>query len=367
MNSTRAQRQANGNGRDKKGAAAAAAKGASTAQVSGPSAAKTAKSLADVLAKPRGRGGAGQDRASKDSPYHMSPHYPTNIPVALRCGQAFPYTGVIKLEITQAIGETILIAATNPGSAGTVALIGRQSGIAIPTYSVATIPTLSFDDETGGPTSTRAMKFGVSLTCNTPLLNRGSRIYHLNGQSRVRIDHSPQNPTLAVFQSVVQVITGMPSTVPYDNTHFAETREFTSNVVDNVSFIDFERFEGTLGIDEIASHMFVWPGLGGGLRDRPMSTIWLIFTPPAVAQNYSVGMHASYYSRWGLSTIQGQSQTDIPVAPLAVINSMLEHNDRMSTIAHTLLEVGQKVGSALVPYVTNRAEQYAAGQLALGV
>lgn len=305
------------------------------------------------------------DDKSKLKPYHMSPHYPENIPNALRSGQAFPYTGQIRFELVQAIGETIFIAATNPGSAGTVALIGRQTGIAAPTYSVVTIPTLSLSDENGGPTSARAMKLGLSLTCNTPVLSRGSRIFHLNGQSRIRVDNPPSSVNLATFQAVVNVVTAMPTTVAYDNTHFGDTREFTSNVVDNVKYLDFELFEGTLTNDQMAAVFQVWPGVGTGLRDRPMSTTWLIFTPPSAVQNYSVSIHGSYYTRWGLSTVQGQSQTDIPIAPIAVVNSMLEHSDYMSNLAHTVLEVGGRVGSVLAPLIANRAQQYVAGQLAL--
>jgi len=299
-----------------------------------------------------------------DDPYHMSPYHPENIPNAMRSGQAFPYTGQIRQEIVQAIGETIFIAATNPGSAGSVALIGRQSGIAAPTYSVVTIPTLSLSDENGGPTSARAMKLGVSLTCNTPVNSRGSRIFHLNGQSRIRVDSPPSTLSLAVFQSIVNVITAMPTAVAYDNTHFGDTREFTSNVVDNVKYVDFEIFEGTMTNDQMAAVFQVWPGIGSGLRDRPMSTTWLVLAPPSSVQNYSVAFSGSFYTRWGLSTVQGQSQTDIPVAPLSVVNAMMERADYMSNLAHTLLDVGGRVGNVLAPLVANRAQQYVA-QLAI--
>jgi len=300
-------------------------------------------------------------------PYHLSPHYHENIPNALRSGQAFPYTGMLRLELVQAIGETIFIAATNPGSAGSVALIGRLIGAGPPTYSVATIPTLSLSDEAGGPTSTRAMKFGLSLTCNTPVLSRGTRIFHLNGQSRLRVDSPPSTAALGVFQSIVNVVTAMPSTVSYDNTHFGDTKEFTSNVVDNVRYVDFEVFEGTLTNDQMAAHMQVWPGIGAGLRDRPMSTTWLVFSPPASVQNYSVAFHGSYYTRWGLSTVQGQSQTDIPVALISVVNAMMEKGDYMSNLAHTVMDVGGRVGAAFAPLIANRAQQYVAGQLALAM
>lgn len=315
--------------------------------------------------KPKSKAKPKKGENSGTDEFHMSPLHSANIPVALRSGQAFPFHGAIRTELTQAIGETIFIAATNPGSAGTVAIIGRQSGIAAPTYSVATIPTLTLSDENGGPTSARAMKFGMSVTCNTPMLSRGTRVFHLNGQSRIRLDSPPSTASLAVFQAIVNVITAMPTTVPYDNSHFGETKHFTSNVVDNVSYLDFGIFEGTLSPDQIFAHMAVWPGIAAGLRDRPMSTNWLVLAPPSSVQNYSIAMHGSYYTRWGLSTIQGQSQTDIPVAPIAVVNSMHEHADRMSGVAHTLLDVGQQVATALGPLLANRARQYAAAQLAL--
>lgn len=328
--------------------------------------AKTSRQRNNKNGKPKAKNGNGKDLIEHE-PYHMSPHYPTNIPVALRSGQAFPYTGVIKFELSQAIGETIFIAATCPGSSGTVALIGRQIGIAAPTYSVATIPTLSLSDDAGGPTSARAMKFGLSVTCNTPLLSRGARVFHLNGQARIRVDSPPSSLNLMVFQGIVSVITAMPTTVAYDNTHFGETKLFTSNVVDNVTYADFNNFEGTLTTDQIFAHMAVWPGLGAGLRDRPMSTTWLVFAPPSSVQTYAIAAHGSYYTRWGLSTVQGQSMTDIPVAPIAVVNSMHERADQMSHMAHTIMDVGQRVGAILAPLVANRAQQYVAGQLALGI
>lgn len=323
-----------------------------------------AKRRGGQKAKPKAKSTDGKDLGGQDQ-FHMSPLHTANIPVALRCGQAFPYAGAIRLELVQAIGETIFIAATNPGSAGTVAIIGRQSGIAPPTYSVATIPTLTQSDDAGGPTSTRSMKFGMSVTCNTPMLSRGTRVFHLNGQSRIRVDLPPSALNLAMFQSIVNVITAMPTTLPYDNTYFGETKCFTSNVVDNVAYTDFNNFEGTLTTDQIFAHMAVWPGLGAGLRDRPMSTNWLVLAPPSAVQNYSIALHGSYYTRWGLSTIQGQSQTDIPVAPVAVVNAMHAHADRMSGVAHTLMDVGTHLANALGPILANRAQQYAAAQLAL--
>jgi len=326
---------------------------------------KAVNQLAIVPAKPKQKQANGSGNGAE--PYFMSPHHSMLIPAVMRSGQAFPYTGNVKLELSQAIGETIVIACTNPGSAGTVALIGKQIGISAPTYSVATIATLATSDEAGGPTSTRPMKFGVSLTCTTPLLNRGTRIYHLNGQSRIRVDSGPSSVSLAVFQAIVNAVTAMPTTQPYDNTHFGETREFTANVVDNIRYLDFDPFEGTLTVDQIAAHMMLWPGLSAGLRDRPMSTTWLVFAPPPVAQNYSISFLATYYTRWGLSTIQGQSQSDIPTAPANTINKMLEHNERMSAVTHTLLDVGQRVGNVIGPYLVNRAGRYVAGQLALGM
>jgi len=270
--------------------------------------------------------------------HHMSPHFNTLIPTLTHQGRAFPYTGVVRADITMGVLDTVLIAATNVGIAGTVLSFGLANGAGAPVFTTLTIPTISVADFAGGPTSARAMKYSMGLSCTTPLLSRGGRVSVLNGQSRLRMDLPPSTMTAAVFQAICNSVRGMPNTHIYDNTHFGETRDMSGSVVDSVTYEDFEEFVGTETTDEFWEHIAVWPG--SIRRDRPMSTSWIVLSPPAFQQTYTISVKAAYYTRWGLATVPGQSQIDIPTAPASIVNRIQSLAHTMADTVHTIAEIG---------------------------
>lgn len=297
--------------------------------------------------------------------HHMSPYFNSLIPTVLNQGRAFPYTGMFRLDINQGLSETIILAATNTGISGTVFTLGFQSGIGVPAYAVYTIPTLALADTSGGPTSGRAMKFSMGLSCTTPLLSRGGRITTLNGQSRLRIDNAPSASVLATFQNIAATVRAMPAAQAHDATNFGDEKQLSGSVVDSVTYEDFEEWVGTESVDEFWEHIAVWPG--SVRRDRPMSTAWLILSPPAVAQSYTISCRASYYTRWGLSTVPGQSQFDVPTAPATFINRVQAIASGMSDALHTVAEIGA-THAALLPPLINAAEYVAPrAMLAMGI
>lgn len=295
--------------------------------------------------------------------HHMSPHFNTLIPALTHQGRAFPYTGVVRADITMGVLDTIVIAATNVGIAGTVLSFAIANGAGAPVFTTATIPTISAADFAGGPTSARSMKFSLGLSCTTPLLSRGGRVSVLNGQSRLRIDLPPSTMTAAVFGAIVTSIRGMPNTQIYDNTHFGETREMSGSVVDSVTYEDFEEFVGTETTDEFWEHIAVWPG--SVRRDRPMSTAWIVISPPAFQQTYTVSVKAAYYTRWGLSTVPGQSQIDIPTAPASIVNRIQALAHTMADTLHTVAEIGANA-SQYAPHLVAAADYLAPMADAIG-
>lgn len=294
--------------------------------------------------------------------HHMSPHFNTLIPTLTHQGRAFPYTGCVRADITQGVLDTILIAATNVGIAGTVFSFAIANGAGAPVFTTATIPTISLSDSAGGPTSARAMKFSLGLNCTTPLLSRGGRVSVLNGQARLRIDLPPSTMTGAVFTAVVNAIRGMPNTQIYDNSHFGETREMSGSVVDSVTYEDFEEFVGTESTDEFWEHIGVWPG--SVRRDRPMSTSWIVLSPPAFQQTFTLSVKASYYTRWGLATVPGQAQIDVPTAPAGIVNRIQSYAHTMADTLHTITEIGANA-SQYMPHLVAAAEYVGPRLLAL--
>jgi len=330
-----------------------------TLAVRAPAAPKPKAKPKDKVARKKNKKVAEKDDAVL---HHMSPHFNTLIPTLTHQGRAFPYTGVIRNDITQGVNDTILIAATNVGIAGTVFTVGIANGAAAPTFTAFTIPTISLADSAGGPTSARAMKFSLGLSCTTPLLSRGGRVSILNGQSRLRVDLPPSTMTAVVWTAVLASIRGMPNTQVYDCSHFGETREMSGSVVDNITYEDFEEFVGTESIDEFWEHIAVWPG--STRRDRPMSTSWVVFSPPAFQQTYTVSVKASYYTRWGLATVPGQAQIDIPTAPAGIVNRIQALGHTMADGLHTIAEIGANAAQYM-PHLAAVAEYVAPRMLAL--
>jgi len=155
--------------------------------------------------------------------------------------------------------------------------------------------------------------------------------------------------TAAVFTSICDTIRGMPNAHPYDNTHYGEQREMSGAVVDSVTYEDYEEWVGTETKDEFWEHIAVWPG--STRRDRPMNTAWIVISPPAFQQTYTISMKASFYTRWGLSTVPGQSQFDVPVAPASVLNRIQTYATNMADTVHTLAEIGAVAAQYAPPFV----------------
>jgi len=287
----------------------------------------------------------------------MSPLHPAIIPSALRSGTAFPYTGLVRKSVEIGTDARTLVAVTNAGNSGTVMMVMKVVGSTV-NLAAHTIPTISKADDNGGPTSGRAMKAGVSIVNTTQLLSRGGRVFVLDGRSRVKIAKSPSTMTGPEVESLMDEIIAFPDTKSYDGSHFGETREMSCAVVDNVSYNDFTWWSGTETVNDFASHFAIWTG--SPVYQRPMSTIWLVFDTPAAAQSYSMTARASYYTRWSVDTVTGQSQKDIPVAPVATVNKLHGIADKFAGFLHTAEAAG--VGSL----VTKFGPRIATGMRTLG-
>lgn len=275
----------------------------------------------------------------------LSPHHSANVPTLLRTGHALPYSGMIRFDLDISPTQTFLFAITNNGVSGTVASFIRGELVAgafvANGFFAYTIPTLALADSAGGPTSARSMKIGVSLVNNTSKFNMGGRVFHLNCQQRIRLAAPPSTMTGAQLSNAINAIKAFPKCVGYSGPHFEESREFTGNVVDNTRYEDFDEFIGTQTVDEFWDHIAIWPGGPTVPGDRPMSTIFLMFTPPAVTNTYTISVRASYYTRWALDTIPGQTMKPIPTADPATINAVHAVAEKVGDVSHVIADVGE--------------------------
>jgi len=97
---------------------------------------------------------------------------------------------------------------------------------------------------------------------------------------------------------------------------------FICDVVDGVDYENFRPWSGMESSDGFFSHVFSWSGMDNAAHERPMSTVFVLFEVPVNSQVYTLSARASFYTRWPLTTVPGQTQMDIPVSSLERINSL---------------------------------------------
>ncbi len=260
------------------------------------------------------------------TPSHLlSPLTRGLVPTLAFQGEAFPYTGVIRQEITPATTNKLIVIATNTGVSGTCLMELRWDATATSTNligvkNVYTIPTLALGDDAGGPTSLRAMKAGLTIVNRTPLLNRGGPVYTLNLNQRIRAAKPPSTMTIADADALFATLSGHPDATSMDGVDFGKARHMYSHVVDDPAYNNFDQNRGTLTADEFFTHLAITSG--SGVTDRPMSTMVFLLDRCSVAQTFQFSAHASFYSRWPLDTVPGQANRKIPHQTHAQHNKM---------------------------------------------
>lgn len=250
----------------------------------------------------------------------LSPLDQRPIPSNTVDGMAFTVKGSAPVLLSFASNQRNILVVNTSGLSGTVAAQVRWDSGTVYANSVYTIPTLALPDDAGGPTSGRAMKLGVSLVNTTQALNRGGRVWLLPLDQRLRLPAAPSVMTAAQWTAVADALIAHPSSHDCDGTHFGTTREAHSHPVDEVEYKRFLPWEGTHTVDEFWSSCCVWPAFNP--KSRPMSTMIAVFDSPPTTQSYTALVHGTFYTRWAVDTVLGQSQTPIPVAPPAAVNSI---------------------------------------------
>lgn len=238
-------------------------------------------------------------------------HMPTSLPD----GKALAIPGMVRVVTNQAITTRVACFFCPGGRSGTIGSVWTVTpgnGAAVMGSFAVTLPMLNLADDLGGPTSGRCIRGHIGITCNTPLLDRGGRVYVASLDARAALVGSPSALTNSQAGSFLDSITAFPSTRSMDATDFAKCRTFNSWVVNQQEYHDFGAWEGTLTADAHAAHWAIWPGQQPAAR--PMSLVAVIFEVPAKVQNYDVSFSASHYTRWPMYSALGVTMGDIPTA-----------------------------------------------------
>lgn len=245
------------------------------------------------------------------------------VPTVASEGHAFPLSGAVVGTATAAAGSTarVLVAATNTGASGTILCFTVNS--TTPAIAPQTIPTLALSDVAGGPTASRAMKAGITVTNRTQMLNMGGQVSVLNAVQRVSLPAAPSAMTQAQWDTFMDSLVAHPKSRIYSGTDFARSKTFICHPLDQTDYVGYRGHHGTQTGDEFWSHIAVWPTQNP--EPRPMSTIFMVFEVPSTNNTYEFKTRASFYTRWPLDTVPGQAHRPVPTADPKVVNALRDH------------------------------------------
>jgi hypothetical protein len=273
----------------------------------------------------------------------MDPAHPHSIPVTHTDGQAFPYTGLVRLNVNHTLGSLKIVVITNTGDSGT--LLTYINNTSTPFLSTSTVPALANGGTSGGPTSSRSMKFSAEIINTTKILDMGGRVYALNVDQRVVLPNALSSMTQAQFKTFADTVIAHPECQALSGTYFEKPKCIVGTCVNNPEYERFKPFVGIKTADGVADSWALWdsPLVPLVRGTRSMSTVILVFDEFSTAQSYTVSAHGSWYTRWPLESILGQSMSDIPTADASFLNNLSKH---ASTFGKTMSELRTYMNAA---------------------
>lgn len=265
-------------------------------------------------------------------PNFLDPLVSMPAPTILSDGKALPHSGLVSVDFAVGTTNTTILLTTNTGDSGTVGIVLNvdASGAYVDGLQVLTLPTLALSDIAGGASSSRAMKFSVSVVNCSNALKRGGRVTYLNSSQRL------PPITSGNYGSIVAGIKNSPYRRRVTGDTLARAMHLIGYPVDTIAYASFSPHRGTLSHDVFCDHV-----LGASVQNspaaRPMSVVAYVFDPVADQQDYSVTIRASFYTRWPLTSVPGQSMRNIPTADARVINAVHDHAEaKANDLAHII-------------------------------
>jgi len=325
-------------------------KGSGRASSARPAEQSKGKSGSRKQKKQKGKGKTKPNSSSRRRDL-FSPWNDLLVPVISSEGKAFPTRGIVRDDATIS-ASTFMYIATNGGVSGTV--LGAVVNSAAPSLVPFTIPTLALSDSSGGPTSGRAMKLGLTLVNTTKVLDQGGRLYILHSNQRFSLPAAPSAMTQAQWTTFFGTVKDHPDTTPYQGADFSNPKAMVSHPISDPDYHDYNQWVGTETFDQFAAHWATWSG--ASVRNRPMSTIVILFEIPSASQSYTVSVSANFYTRWPITSIPGQHSTYVPTAPAAVLNSHKVATESRSSVLHDASEIsgGALAGAAATAALLGR-------------
>ena len=293
--------------------------------------------------KPRA-GGAPKSKGKRAVPECVfSPYSPSLVPTPVNEGFALAVPGIIRVPVDPVTANRKIFCFGNTGASGSVCF--SVNNTATPGLFTWTIPTLAASATTGGPTSGRAMKFGIELCNTTALLNCCGNIYVMVSKQRFALASAPGTMTQADWTALSTTIMAHPETRMFSCADFVEPRSFFSYPVDDSHYHSYEPWDGTDTNSTFMSHFATWSG--ATLDPRPMAAIWVVVEAAATAQSLTATCLSSYYTRWPIGTVQAAVQHPVPTESLTKLNEQSSWAQMLGSAGRAAIEVASAVVGSL--------------------
>jgi len=273
----------------------------------------------------------------------LDPLHPAAMPAIQSAGNALPHTSLVSTDFVVGTTNTTCLVVGNVGNAATVGFIVEVNPSGELVNSTALhIPTLAQADADGGPSSGRAMKCSATVLNCSNALKRGGRVTYINSSQRLPALHIVNS--LWTFSGFVSGIKSSPYRRRVMGDNLAKAAQLITYPCDSTTYERYSPWRGSLTFDEFFAHVVASSHNGISVPDavalnqRPMSVVAYVFDPVAEPQDYSVTVRASFYTRWPLTTVPGQSMGPTPTAKQESVNGII---DKAEAAAHELLPVSE--------------------------
>lgn len=256
----------------------------------------------------------------------FSPMSPSLVPTLTASGKSFPVTGMYRKTIEHNPNQRRIYVFSNTGESANVMLIGSMdvTGSSSPGWDTFSAPTVALDHSSGaGPTAGRAMKMGATVVNATAKLTASGRVFVLNCDQRLLLGAAPSLLTRSMYNAFCDSVVNHPNSREYSGSDFGRPHSWYSHVVDPVHYEKFTTWQGAQSIDDYAEHWATWEG--DAPEDRSMSTIVIVAESPPAVQSYTFSGRGSWYTRWPLNTVLGQTSREIPVASQTTLNAHMKY------------------------------------------
>jgi len=172
----------------------------------------------------------------------------------------------------------------------------------------------------GGPTSGRAMRFGVEVQNTSKRFDMGGRIFTLVSSERQLMPAVADSMTAAQWQTIADDIAANPKTVGHNGALLEHPIHLYSTPHTQKSYLEYNTWDGD---SENAVNFFkhATTNANGGMLDMPMSSIWILFKSSTAQNTYNVRVHGDYNVRYGAGNVLSTKMVHTPTAPAEMLNA----------------------------------------------